>query len=41
VDIEAPVADPSIWGVSISAGPKGLGGQANLVITIWDVTGSQ
>ena len=41
VDIEAPVADPSMWGVSISAGPQGLGGQANLVITVWDVTGSQ
>ena len=40
VNVVSPVADPSLWSVSVSAGPKDLLGQPpGLVITIWDVTG--
>lgn len=42
VNIKAPVSDPSIWGLSVSAGPKGGTLKSpSLVITVWDVTGSQ
>jgi hypothetical protein len=40
-DVEAPVADPDAWRISISASAQGGLDQApGLVITIWDVTGS-
>jgi hypothetical protein len=44
VDINPPVADPDQWSVSVSAGLKSadiLGESPKVVITIWDVTGSQ
>jgi hypothetical protein len=40
IDIASPVADPTLWSVSASAGPKGiLGKSPSLVITVYDVTG--
>jgi len=44
VDIAPPVADPKMWSISVSAGLKKadvLSEGPTLVITIWDVTGSQ
>jgi hypothetical protein len=41
IEVTSPVPDPTIWGVQVSAGPEGLGATAPLVITIWDVTGTQ
>lgn len=42
VDLAAPVAEPTSWSVSISAAPKNLLGESPLlVITLYDVTGSQ
>jgi hypothetical protein len=42
VDIVAPVADPTAWSMSASAGPKDmLGNPVILVITVYDVTGTQ
>jgi len=44
VDIAPPVADPEMWSVSVSAGLRKadvLGDAPKVVITIWDVTGSQ
>jgi hypothetical protein len=39
IQVEAPVADPASWRISVSAGPSDLLGQPPaLVITIWDVT---
>ncbi len=40
-NVAAPVPDPTIWGISVSAGPKIGGATSPLVITIWDVTGTQ
>jgi hypothetical protein len=41
IPVEAPVADPASWRLSVSAGPSDLLGQSPaLVITIWDVTGT-
>jgi hypothetical protein len=41
IQVEAPVADPASWRISVSAGPTDLLGQPPaLVITIWDVTGT-
>jgi len=41
ISVEAPVADPASWRLSVSAGPSDLLGQSPaLVITIWDVTGT-
>jgi hypothetical protein len=40
VDVVSPVADPTSWSISASAGPKDmLAKPAILVITIYDVTG--
>jgi hypothetical protein len=44
VDINPPVSDPVLWSVSVSAGlknPNILSDSPKVVITIWDVTGSQ
>jgi hypothetical protein len=42
LDIIPPMANPSAWSFTVSAVPKDLLGQPpRLVITIWDVTGSQ
>jgi hypothetical protein len=42
IDIKAPVPDPNMWGVSISAGPKAATlNSPNLILTILDVTGAQ
>jgi len=41
IAVEAPVADPANWRLSVSAGPSDLLGQPPaLAITIWDVTGT-
>jgi len=40
IDLVSPVADPTSWSVSVSAGPKGILGKSPvLVITVYDVTG--
>ena len=44
IDIAPPVADPKIWGISVSAGFKGadlLAEGPAVVITIWDVTAGE
>jgi hypothetical protein len=42
IPITPPVADPEVWGCSVSAALKEpLGQTTNLIITIWDVTGVQ
>jgi hypothetical protein len=42
VDIVSPVADPTAWSMSASAGVKDvLGKPATLVITVYDVTGTK
>jgi hypothetical protein len=42
VDLAVPVADPVLWGCSMSAGVKGvLASPPVLVITVYDVTGVQ
>lgn len=42
IQVEAPVADPGMWACSVSASLKEpLGTSTNLVITIWDVTGTE
>ncbi len=41
-DIRPPVANPESWSLSASVGPKDLlGSPPALVITVWDVTGTQ
>jgi hypothetical protein len=42
VDVQPPVANPQSWSLSASVGPKDLlGSPPGLVITVWDVTGTQ
>jgi hypothetical protein len=44
IDINSPVADPNLWSCSASAGLKSadlLGQSPALVITVWDITGTQ
>jgi hypothetical protein len=42
IDVVSPVANPSSWSLSASASPANLLGQtANLVITVYDVTGTE
>lgn len=42
IDVVSPVADPSLWSCSVSAAPKDiLAKPTNLVIVVYDVTGSQ
>jgi len=42
ITIEQPVADPAMWGCTVSASLKEpLGQTTHLVITIWDVTGAE
>jgi hypothetical protein len=44
VDVVSPVTDPDLWSCSVSAGlksPDVLGKSPNLVISIWDVTGTK
>jgi len=43
VDIVSPVADPDLWGFSVSAAPKSpnvLEKSTSLVLSIWDVMGT-
>jgi hypothetical protein len=42
IDVASPVPNPSSWSVSASAAPANLLGEtANLVITVYDVTGTE
>jgi hypothetical protein len=42
IDVVSPVANPSSWSISASAAPANLLAQtANLVITVYDVTGTE
>jgi hypothetical protein len=42
VDIKPPLSNPSSWSLSASVGPEDLlGDNPVLVITLWDVTGSE
>jgi hypothetical protein len=42
IPIEAPVADPEMWGCSVQASLKeSLGQTTHVVVTVWDVTGVQ